>query len=123
MTGTPPTVLHDRNDDDHDAIIRLQEQATAFDRLSDERRVAAEKALDTLAKVSADQRAQANEWRGALNDVAERKVDRTEFTAAAEVVDRRFKPLETFQARAIGFGALLAVISGVVGAIIGRAVG
>lgn len=105
---------------DHDEIIRLRAELRAFDRLSDERRTAAQRALDTLEKVSADQRAQANEWRGTVNDIAEKKVDRTAFTAFQDSVDRRFKPIETFQARALGFGALLALVSAAIGAAIAK---
>lgn len=71
---------------------------------------------DRIAQDLKEYKAQANEWRGSLRDQSGQFVSRELFDAAVT-------PLQDFRARAIGFGALLALISGAAGAVIMRAVG
>lgn len=82
-------------------------------------------------KVAAVDRARKDE---ALNEVRTRFVDRITFDqyrlaqekaldAALLSMISRFKPLEEFRSKALGFGALGALIAGIAGALIQKAVG
>ena len=70
---------------------------------------------DTEEKM--DKRLQSmNEFRGALSDLSKNMVSR-------ELFDATVTPLQEFRSRAIGFGALVALLSGAIGASIARAIG
>jgi hypothetical protein len=118
----------------NEAAIRLERDVqTALVAVADTARIHAEAharehaSHERIHAVEADQVKEArevvnerldrmNEFRGALEDQANKAVTR-------ELFDATIAPLQEFRARAIGFGAVIALISGVIGAVISRAVG
>lgn len=88
-------------------------------------------AMQEALHVAAGERAKKDQE---LNEVRLRFVDRITFEqykdsqdkaldAALLAVNASIRPLNEFRAKAMGFGALLAVIAGIVGAVVQRAVG
>ncbi len=64
-----------------------------------------------------------NEFRSSLSDVVSRTISREVFDAEMDAKDARIAALENFRSKAVGACAVLAVIAGVVGAAIMKALG
>lgn len=128
----------------HAEVHRLEALALALDAQEKERRLdglnhaheqAREKERDFIPRETyegsmAEIKRTLDDIRGTLGITLPREVfDQYQKEAAnrlelaLEASDRRLKPLEAFHGRALGFGALLAVVSAAVGAAISRALG
>jgi hypothetical protein len=117
---------HTRDDDDHDRAIRSEERLCQID----EKWIAHAQVHDLEARALALQHTEYARRLETLNHEAQRiatdkltYLPREVYDADVVTINRRFAVLETFHARAIGFGALLALLSGAVGAAIARAIG
>ena len=75
-------------------VARLEERVSGDVRLQDERQASSERALEVARKETETARANANEWRGALNDALARFVTREEWelqhrTVVKELADAK----------------------------------
>ncbi len=113
---------------DEDCVSK--QDIVALDRVMSERWLAhghqhdAERRTVEQTRVQMDVRLSAmNEFRSSLSDVVSRTVSREAFDAEMDAKDQRLSQLENWRSKATGAAAVLALIAGVIGAAVMRALG
>ena len=133
--SVPLTVVVERARTEHVASHEREREAHDREHAAHEHIHLVEKAQVEKAEQAMNRRLEGmNEFRSALADQAARSITREYYDARHEALrervtdgdkalDDKIAVLEAFRGKALGFSALIALLSGVAGAIIGKAIG